>query len=167
MIVCVRDRRKVYIRAEWLINVSSLSYSLLQYWISLCCYIPRSNTAVCHNRNNPLANRMQVLRIVKPRSPVAKNRCALRTVQACGNTLSIFDHWLWQSVVPPFSLWQSADITPRIAMIRRTHLSLAKGWNLQGICLTIEASSGTGLGWIQKSIFLFREYEINTKWKFI
>jgi hypothetical protein len=28
--MCVRDSMKVYIRAEWLINVSSLSYSLLQ-----------------------------------------------------------------------------------------------------------------------------------------
>jgi hypothetical protein len=28
--MCVRDSMKVYIRAEWLINVSSQSYSLLQ-----------------------------------------------------------------------------------------------------------------------------------------
>jgi hypothetical protein len=55
----------------------------------------------------------------------------LQTVQTCGNPLSNVDFWLWQSAVRPFSLWQSADITPRSAMagLRIWARSLAKEWN--------------------------------------
>jgi hypothetical protein len=47
----------------------------------------------------------------------------LRNSQACGFPLSNFYCWLQQSAVRKFSLWQSAEFTPRIAKIRLTHLS--------------------------------------------
>jgi hypothetical protein len=55
----------------------------------------------------------------------------LRTVQTCGNPLSNVDFGLWQSVVWPFLLWQSADNTPLSAMagIKIWARSLAIEWN--------------------------------------
>jgi hypothetical protein len=51
----------------------------------------------------------------------------LRTVQTCGNPLSNVNSWLWQSAVRPFSLWQSAEYTPRSA---NTGLSIW-AWSLE------------------------------------
>jgi hypothetical protein len=56
----------------------------------------------------------------------------LRTVQTCGNPLSNVNSCLWQSAVRPFSLWQSAEYTPRSANtgLKIWARSLAMEWNL-------------------------------------
>jgi hypothetical protein len=55
----------------------------------------------------------------------------LRTVQTCDNPLSNVDSWSWQSAVWPFSLWQSAEYTPRSANtgLNIWARSLAMEWN--------------------------------------
>jgi hypothetical protein len=76
-----------------------------------------SNTAVCHNRNNPFKCTADC------QAPRSSSKIYLRPGQSCGNPLSNLDYCLLQSAVRSFYLWQSTFKTPQIAAIRGTHLS--------------------------------------------
>jgi hypothetical protein len=83
---------------------------------SLLCSTLRCNIAECHNTGISPWQTAQVKCTADgqaPRSQVAKIRCS----QAYGNPFSNFNLWLWQSTVGPFSVFQSAEIVLRIAVV--------------------------------------------------
>jgi hypothetical protein len=78
----------------------------------------------------------------------------LRAVQACGNPLSNLDTWVWQSAGRPFSMWQSADLTPRSANTGLTiwAQSLVIEWNPAPTILHREAL------WLNCHTFLTHDF---------